>query len=382
MNFETLLADLFSRRRDRRFHNQFVLHHPLKEMRNPHQKYPSIHIAGTNGKGSVATKLANVFELSGYKVGLFTSPHLDHFEERIQVNHTLISKDFIFEYLPHLMKRYPGLSFFDYTALLGFAYFAEQKVEIAIIEAGMGGLYDSTNYLLPLLSIITTIALDHTDILGVTLEEIAFQKSGIIKPLTPVVLGPKAAYLSVIKTAQSLHAPCTVVPFTKGGYQEENALIAKTALSSLPASFHLDPLVIEQGVKVNPLCRFERKGRFVLDVAHNYEGVEHLLALWDEHYLLKPFNAIVSFSLDKDLKSCLLKIASRAHHLFLIPSPSSRGALPTVMAAILQTHLHTNFTVCQTIQMAIEEALACKPDILVCGSFYIMQDVREQILRL
>ncbi|CAM0117342.1 bifunctional folylpolyglutamate synthase/dihydrofolate synthase [Rhabdochlamydiaceae symbiont of Dictyostelium giganteum] len=382
MNFEELILELSLKRRSKHLQDQFLLSQALKGLGNPQKKYPAVHVAGTNGKGSVSTKLAKVFEESGYRAALFTSPHLYHFEERIQVNGALIPQAFILEHLPFLLTHYPNLSFFDYTTLLGLDYFAEEKVDIAIIEAGMGGLYDSTNCIMPLLSVITTIALDHQDVLGSSLEEIAFQKCGIIKPLTPVVLGPKAARESVINTAKELYAPCYITPFQEGSYQEENKQIAQVAIDQLKSYFHLDPVAIQKGLRVNPPCRFETIGRFTLDVAHNPEGFSSLIKMWDQSYPGRPINSIVSLSLDKDLENCLLQLANRSQHIFLVQASTSRSAPTPLLAEILTKNNRTHFTACQTVESALSQALACKPDILVCGSFYIMKDIREKILRL
>src|SRR5690625_2962692 len=160
---------------------------------HPEKKFKSIHIAGTNGKGSVSNMLASIFQEAGYKVGLHTSPHLKDFRERIRINGDKIPESFVTEFI-HSHKAFfekHQLSFFEMTIGMTFEYFAKEKVDIAIIETGLGGRLDSTNIISPELSIITNIGLDHTNILGDNLIKIAEEKAGIIKPKTPVVIGEK-----------------------------------------------------------------------------------------------------------------------------------------------------------------------------------------------
>src|ERR1035437_3456607 len=157
----------------------------------PHRHFQSVHIAGTNGKGSVSHILSSILQTSGKKVGLYTSPHLRDFRERIRINGEMISADYVVEFVNQYRKDFDRIhpSFFEMSVALAFSYFAKEKVDIAIIETGMGGRLDSTNVISPLVSVITNIGLDHTQFLGNTLKEIAGEKAGIIKPQTPVVIG-------------------------------------------------------------------------------------------------------------------------------------------------------------------------------------------------
>ncbi len=163
----------------------------MKHLDNPEKKFKSIHVAGTNGKGSVSHNLASIFQEAGYKTGLYTSPHLKDFRERIRVNGKKISKKFVVDFTQSNQSFFEQLrpSFFEMTVGMAFQYFAQQKVDIAIIEVGMGGRLDSTNVITPQLSIITNISYDHTQFLGNTLQDIAKEKAGIIKENIPVVIG-------------------------------------------------------------------------------------------------------------------------------------------------------------------------------------------------
>ncbi|MCB0409071.1 MAG: bifunctional folylpolyglutamate synthase/dihydrofolate synthase [Flavobacteriales bacterium] len=162
-----------------------------KILGNPENKFKSIHIAGTNGKGSTSHMLASILQESGYKVGLYTSPHLKDFRERVKINGQMISEDEVIRFVEKYQSEFEkiNLSFFEWTVGLAFKYFADQKVDIAVIETGLGGRLDSTNVILPELSVITNIGFDHTQFLGDTLDKIAFEKAGIIKNNVPVVIG-------------------------------------------------------------------------------------------------------------------------------------------------------------------------------------------------
>ncbi len=164
---------------------------------HPHTKFLTIHVAGTNGKGSVSHLLASYFQEAGYKTGLYTSPHLFEFTERIKVNGQEISKQKVIDFFEKYDAQFTPLepSFFEVTTMLAFHHFAEEGVDIAIIETGLGGRLDSTNIIQPILSIITNVSLDHTALLGNTIEKIAHEKGGIIKTHTPVVIGPQNNHL-------------------------------------------------------------------------------------------------------------------------------------------------------------------------------------------
>ena len=158
---------------------------------HPHKKFKNIHVGGTNGKGSVSNLLAAILQMSGYRVGLYTSPHLIDFRERIRVNGEMINKEYVIEFVEKYRDKFEPVmaSFFELTMEMAFLYFAEKKVDVAIIEVGLGGRLDSTNIIFPDLSIITNIGLDHMNYLGNTLTKIAAEKAGIIKKYTPVIIG-------------------------------------------------------------------------------------------------------------------------------------------------------------------------------------------------
>ncbi|MBU6447007.1 MAG: bifunctional folylpolyglutamate synthase/dihydrofolate synthase, partial [Verrucomicrobia bacterium] len=257
---------------------------------SPHKSYPTIHVAGTNGKGSVATKIASVLQHRGLKVGLYTSPHVRTFTERMQINGRMISEEKAEQLLDVVYD--PSLSFFDCLTLMAFLYFQEEQVDIAVIEAGLGGRLDATNVIVPILSVITSIGLEHTAILGDTLELIAREKGGIIKPNVPLVVGPTAApfFPNAIHVASA--------PF----YELENRAIAARSLEAIGISD-------TKGLDANPPYRFQRIGKLLLDVAHNPQAFERLIEGLKFHFPGQKFPFFLAFSRDKDWVRCV-EIAS------------------------------------------------------------------------
>lgn len=215
---------------------------------HPHRNFKTIHVAGTNGKGSVSHMLAAVFQKAGYKTGLYTSPHLVDFRERIKVNGEMISKDEVTEWVEkyaiknNLWNIEP--SFFELTVAMAFDFFARQKVDIAVIEVGLGGRLDSTNIITPEISVITNISLDHTQLLGDTLEKIAFEKAGIIKPNVPVVIGETNTATEVVfrSMAESKNAP---IFFADQEYKTEYSLLSLDGKQVLNISKKGKPVFME-----------------------------------------------------------------------------------------------------------------------------------------
>jgi dihydrofolate synthase/folylpolyglutamate synthase len=276
----------------------------LEKLDNPQNKIKTVHIAGTNGKGSTVTFLANILQQYDLKVGTFTSPYIEIFNERIAVNGRFISDDELDEIVGRIKplvlemdkdQNLVNITEFEILTAIGFYYFHQQAVDIALIEVGLGGLYDSTNVITPLVSAITTIGLDHQDILGDTLEKIAYEKAGIIKSGVPLVLGndigvPAAAYQVIAAKAESKKAPI-FRPDTRhfelslhGQYQQENAALAVKMIEILAEKLNLklDAEKISAGLKQAfwPARMEEVKG-FILDGAHNLPAIQRLIAEFD-----------------------------------------------------------------------------------------------------
>ena len=264
-------------------------------LNQPHLKFKSIHVAGTNGKGSTSHMLASVLQESGYKVGLYTSPHLKDFRERIKINGQMISENEVISFVDKNQSFFKQLeaSFFEMTVALSFYYFAKQKVDIAIIETGLGGRLDSTNIVNPLISVITNISLDHSNLLGNNLLAIAKEKAGIIKDKTPIIIGRKqkeihSIFKKISKTKKAeliLSKNYTFDCDLKGNYQKENINTAVETLTLLKRmNWKISQKNIKTGLK-NIVDNTSFQGRWqilktkpliICDTGHNQEGIEHI----------------------------------------------------------------------------------------------------------
>lgn len=312
-----------------------------KTLGNPEQKFKSIHVAGTNGKGSVSHMLASVLQTAGYKVGLYTSPHLKDFRERIKINGEQISKASVIEFISQhkAFLEAQKLSFFEMTVGMAFDYFASQNIDIAIVEVGMGGRLDSTNIITPLLSVITNIGFDHTAFLGNTLDLIAGEKAGIIKKNTPVVIGETLPETKPVFTkkaeaenatlffAEELNSPLPKCDLM-GNYQKYNL---KTCLKALEVLNTIDEYKITKAqvkkglaeVKLNTKLRgrWEILGeapKIIADTAHNKEGLSLVLEqVFEEKY--KDLHIVLGFVNDKDLDTILPLFPTTAKYYFSKP---------------------------------------------------------------
>ena len=305
----------------------------------PEKKFKSIHIAGTNGKGSTSSFLASIFTEAGYKTGLYTSPHLIDFRERIRINGVMISEEAVMDFVLNHKSDFERISpsFFEMTVALAFDYFAREKVDIAIVEVGMGGRLDSTNIITPEISVITNISKDHTAFLGNTLEAIAGEKAGIIKPHIPVIIGetqPETA--PVFKTQAGLkNAPIIFadqntdvydfeIPL-KGIYQQKNIKTVYAAVRqiNLQNRFNLSEDAVKRGIQ-NVVKNTGLQGRWqiikskplvVCDTGHNAAGIEQVTAQIEQtpHQNLHIILSVVN---DKDLSSILPLFPKNAQYYF------------------------------------------------------------------
>ena len=329
----------------------------------PSKQFASVQIAGTNGKGSVTTKIAHALQANGKKVGLYTSPHIHTFHERIQVNGKPISEERADFLLKHILSSTTIVpSYFELLTLLAFCYFSEQKVDFAVLEAGIGGRLDATNIVNPVLSVITSIDMDHIQYLGNSFEAIAFEKGGIIKPGVPVLIGPHAKPLHVFEAiALKAKSPLFQVLGNFAHYEEENRAIASKALSLLP--FPLEKKSIDTGLIAAPPCRFEivstKDPIVIFDVAHNPNGLYRTFERLSYTFPDQKVRVLVGFSADKAVEDSLDIIKQHAVGIHLTHTDHSR-LLP----------------VGDPLELAFEKAysLAKKNQeiLLVCGTFFIM----------
>jgi dihydrofolate synthase/folylpolyglutamate synthase len=313
----------------------------VNHLNNPHLKFKSVHIAGTNGKGSVSHITASVLQEAGYKVGLYTSPHLKDFRERIKLNGKKISKNFVQKFINENIKflERQKLSFFEMTVGLAFYYFAEQEVDIAVIEVGLGGRLDSTNIISPEVSVITNIGYDHTQFLGESLTEIAYEKSGIIKDNIPVVIGEnqseiKAAFESraLFRNSKLWFAEDQVKNNYKsdliGDYQQKNIKTAVQTIHVLKSKeFNISEKNIKKGLKnvvVNTglMGRWQILGenpKIICDTAHNKEGLTYVLKQLAKENCSK-LHIVLGFVNDKNLSKILPLFPTNAKYYFCKPN--------------------------------------------------------------
>jgi dihydrofolate synthase/folylpolyglutamate synthase len=318
----------------------------VNHLQNPQEKLKCIHVAGTNGKGSTSHMLAAVLQEAGYKVGLFTSPHLKDFKERIRINGCPISEAFVCDFIQQnkTFLEQNQLSFFEMTVGLAFEYFKKQDVDIAIIEVGLGGRLDSTNIITPLVSVITNIGMDHMQFLGNTLEAIAGEKAGIIKPNVPVVIGgytPETLAVFMKKAKEnnvSIYLASDLIDQTpdsdlKGIYQEENKKTVLQTLATLSKfyDFKISQTNLENGlIQVAKLTglqgRWQQlriKPTVICDTAHNSHGLEQVV----KQLLAQDFKRLhIVFGVvnDKDLDAILPLLPQNAIYYFCKPD-ISRG---------------------------------------------------------
>jgi dihydrofolate synthase/folylpolyglutamate synthase len=393
-------------------------------LEHPDKKFNSIHVAGTNGKGSVSHMLAAILQTAGYRTGLYTSPHLKDFRERIKIDGNMVSKEFIVEFTEKIKPLIEEIdpSFFEITVAMAFEYFTEQKVDIAIIETGLGGRFDSTNIISPELSVITNIGWDHMNILGDSLEKIAFEKAGIIKQNIPVVIGdvlPETEGLFK-QVAAERDAPLSIASEKRQAiswHWEKHELIVETARVhktdhqlyrlDLPGIYQTKNLITvlevcsqlkQQGWKIEEadiqkgLSQAKKitalHGRWevinahpllVLDVAHNVDGIKMLMEQIEvtEHDHLHIVLGVVKDKEPDNILSLLPKLASYYFTQANIPRALDAGLLNEKAKAF-----ELKGSVYPGVNSAIKGALAkaAKNDlILVCGSIFLVGEVNIEI---
>jgi len=387
---------------------------------NPQTKFKSVHIAGTNGKGSVSHMLAAVLQRAGYKTGLYTSPHLKDFRERIKVNGEMINEEFVVEFTENVIPLIDEIdpSFFEITVAMAFEYFARQQVDIAVIETGLGGRLDSTNIIIPELSIITNIGWDHTNILGDSLEKIAMEKAGIIKDRVPVILGEviKETLQVFERIAGEKKAPLVIASQKRhvmGWKWEKNELIAEVAEEhntdhkvyhlDLPGLYQLKNLltVLEacsqlqsKGYNIDIRAQMEGlkhsktdtglHGRWeiiqhsplvVLDVAHNEDGVKQVLEQVEvtDH---NELHVILGMVKDKETERVLKLFPKTAQYYFT--QAQIPRALPAESLLDKAAACGLNGKSYPDVNTALTEAkLSADPKdmILICGSVFLVGEV-------
>lgn len=392
---------------------------------NPHHSLKTIHIAGTNGKGSVSHMLASVLQSAGYSVGLYTSPHLQDFRERIKVDGNMIPEDFVTTFVqktkPLIEEVEP--SFFEITVVMAFEYFVSCKVDIAVIETGLGGRLDSTNVIVPEVSVITNIGMDHMNLLGDTLEKIALEKAGIIKPGIPVVIGESNPATDLIfaavakqKNAALVHADkkryaddyvykdhelsLTIVDTSTndkenialdltGIYQAKNAITVLAAIDELKqGGWKVSNEALQQGLRhVKKLTGLfgrwdviHQHPLVVMDVAHNEDGMKQVCAQieWMSYHDL---HIIIGMVKDKEVEKVLALLPVEAKYYFT--KAQIPRALPETELAGMATRNGLAGNTYSDVNAALQDCIqhAHKDDLIViCGSVFLVGEVDRNIV--
>lgn len=368
----------------------------VEHLHHPETKFKSIHVAGTNGKGSTSSMIASILQEAGYKVGLYTSPHLKDFRERIRINGEMISEEFVVDFVAFNKPFFKEnqLSFFEMTVGLAFDYFAKEQVDVAVIEVGMGGRLDSTNIITPLVSVITNIGLDHTQFLGDTLPKIAAEKAGIIKSNIPVVIGEcldetKSVFVakSKIENAPIYFAHDNPEVFYEcallGDYQIHNKKTVLQTIELLQSQFRIDDNHIMLGLK-NVILNTGLLGRWqilkqkpfvVCDTAHNSHGLKVVVNQISKHQF-ETLHVVLGVVNDKDLDTILPLFPKNAKYYFCKPN------LPRGLNAELLQDKAANFglqgEVFDSVSSAYISALHVAQDadfIYIGGSTFVVAEI-------
>jgi dihydrofolate synthase/folylpolyglutamate synthase len=363
----------------------------LEFIKNPHKNLKFIHIGGTNGKGSTAHYISSILQESGYKVGLFTSPHFYDFRERIKVNKKKIDKDFITEFTNLNKKNIENnsMSFFELSFGLAISYFNRNKVDIAIIEVGLGGRLDATNIINPLMSIITNISLDHTEILGDNLEDIAGEKSGIIKKDSITIIGESNNLINTvfINKAKKCNSKIFINDqhenlYSNVLYQEKNISTAIFSIKHL-VGFNITEVNILNGIENVELntgfygrwSKISDDPKVIIDVAHNNSGFEQL-AYQIEREDYKKLYIILGFTKGKKVKELIKYLPIDANLFYTSPKIARGMKKEELLKNIGKTF---NFDVNPRSQFLKVKNIASKDDlIIITGSNFLIKDILNE----
>lgn len=407
----------------------------LDSVGNPHRGLRFVHVAGTNGKGSVSTTLRTILTGASYKVGLYTSPHLSCVRERFRIDERFISEE-AFARQASVIREALGkrqITYFEFATALALLWFAEEQVDVAILEVGMGGRLDATNVITPLVSVITNVSMDHEQYLGNTLAAVAFEKAGVIKPGVPVVagVGPDDSLAVVAQVCEERKAPLFLLGREfdvvrgpegsweyqgidkshsladlhcrlKGGYQIGNAALALAALETISETLPVPGEAIRQGLlsvtwpgRLEYFCladgnRVECPAdqdpslrRYLLDGAHNPAGVESLRDALASEFRYDHLILVWGCMGDKDVAATLTAIAPLAERIIFTRPESERSATPEQLTAILSEEERTKAQSASTVgeALALAAGMAQSGDLIcVAGSLYLVGAARKILL--
>ena len=418
MNIDHILEELFAMT----FHAGIKpglerIEHLCEGLDNPQHRYPVIHLAGTNGKGSTSAMIASILVEAGYKVGLYTSPHIRSFNERIRIGNELISNADIARLAVPLMEsaKAVGGTFFEVTTAMAFQYFAEHRVDVAVIETGLGGRLDATNICMPLASIITSIDFDHMEYLGNTLPAIAGEKAGIIKEGAPAIVGSidasirgvfegKAAVCSTSITfaddvigveVDAIYPDLTMsVAVTKDDMRQyfvsdlaghHQAVNMQTVIASLPtirSVYFVDDEHVRGGLQhvrrnigLRGRCElYLSSPRVVLDVSHNPGGIAALVRILQASGMQAPFTIVFGVMSDKDADGMLSALRPLGAPLYACSPDIARSMPHTEVATRAIACGHVDVVDCASVAEATSSAVASGGTTIICGSFHVADE--------
>lgn len=346
----------------------------------PQLKYDTIHVAGTNGKGYICSHLASILKESGYKVGLYTSPHLVKFNERIRVNGEMISDEDIISIWRKMEGKSDEIeaSFFEITTSIAFEYFKEKEIDIAIIETGMGGRFDSTNLVDPLVSVISSIGFDHMEFLGDTIEKIAFEKAGIIKKNKPVVIGhlQDEAVKVVKEKIKETNSELFI--------ENNNQGIINKVIELIDNKYQMNPKNIFDGInnlKINT-GYFGRKELIqkdpdlLLDTAHNGEAFNYL-----KKNLNKNYSVLITLMQEKDPDEVFKNIRDISNELIITKTKNPRNQELEILKKSAEKFNFNSINIFDSSDEAFKFILEQNTDRLICGSFFLIGEFIEFLTR-
>lgn len=326
----------------------------MSALQNPHERFRSVHIAGTNGKGSVSTKIAYGLRRAGYKTALFTSPHIFTYNERFQIDGKTISDEELSTWLQHLLSLCQSeqidATFFEITTAIAFGWFADQKVDYAVVEVGLGGRLDATNIITPQVSVVTSIGYDHKEILGDSLENIAREKVGIFKSGVPAVIGPTVPIAVALQKAKALDVPLSIFSEYSADFNEENTRLAEAVLGILGHPIPLGKVRAPYRAEV-----ISKEPLIIVDVSHNPPGFEKLFQHLQRHVGDERYHVLLGLKATKDRKACIEilqpharsicettdpeTIRRRVHKIHTLREPMlCTGSFRTIEAAVSALH--------------------------------------------
>lgn len=369
---------------------------------NPQDKIKCIHIGGTNGKGSSSNMLASVLQEAGYKVGIYNSPHLIDFTERIKVNGKNCNKEFVFDFIQRLKNIPEDIrpSFFEFTTIMAFEYFYQQQVDFAIIEVGLGGRLDSTNIITPLVSAITNVQLDHQNILGDTIEEIAYEKAGIIKRNIPIISGDENEVVKNIIKEKAEHESAPFIDATsinaqfasdlKGNYQQKNIRVVLGIIDELKKlKIDIDDKNIEKGLLnvhqntgfIGRWFEFSKDPLTICDTGHNQAGLEYVFSQLNS--INKHKHVILGFVNDKKIDEVMELLPENSEFYFAKPS-INRGRHPEEYENLLREAkiFYKIFNSVEEAYLSAKERCTNEEMIFIGGSNFVVGEFLEKNLEI